>query len=738
MPTPADLFPGYEIVAEISRGGQGIVYQAVQQTTKRKVAIKVLLHGQFADKASRRRFQREIEMLAQLRHPNIVSIYHAELTKDGRQFYVMDYVRGRRLDEHVQNQCASVEQIIKLYIGICEAMHYAHEHGIVHRDLKPQNILVDNDGNAHILDFGLARPLAVGSDPQLSASVHVMGTLRYLSPEQAGRDPNMIDRRTDIYALGVILYTLLTGSGPYDTDSDLHSALHNILHTAPRRPSSIREGLQGDVETILLTCLAKERERRYPSAAALAADLRAFLAGAPISAKQDSLAYLVRMHTKRAVARHRVTTHLAVIAAATTLAFMIGEPLFFSWTRTGQILDRQLTRPLRNQPIAAPTGPVLQQVRVIALTDASDVEALAKRESLADVTTANRPSWRRLHGRLMERLAQAGVRAVAWDLTFEGETPFDADFARGARALREAGAEVVVNVTVWPMKELPSSRLSRTIAQHVRWGWPGLWTPSSWALLLFMQRGLADPLPSLALTTLTAARQPDANPDFHVDDGSESLEILYWTSDPDVPRLKVWEDSSDHVKLSYLRDVPDDTPAMGLKAGDRVGYFVLPMPHDDVLAASTINYDTVFSAAIDDLKNMLRDKVVVIGDIQGTTDRYPHPDGRTLPGCYAHAVGIDMLLQSISIDRPRGTARVALTLGGGLVGCLIVTLASRRRWRAYLLVAAAAAAGFGASLVMARLANMVWNPLLPILAMVIAGEMSLWIGRRNKLGSQTV
>ncbi|HKQ49586.1 MAG TPA: protein kinase [Phycisphaerae bacterium] len=733
LPTPADLFPGYEIIAEISRGGQGIVYQAIQTATKRKVALKVLLHGHYADSAQRKRFQREIETLAQLRHPNIVSIFDADLTKDGRQFYVMDYVRGKRLDAYVQTQRASVEQMAQLFIGICDAMHHAHEHGFVHRDLKPQNILVDSDGHTHILDFGLARPMAAGVDPQLSTSLHVMGTLRYLSPEQAGRDPGAIDRRTDIYSLGVILYTLLTGATPYDTDSDLHSALDNILHAAPKRPSTVCAGIDPDLETIILTCLSKERERRYQTATALAGDLRAFLAGAAITARQDSRGYLVRKHAQRAVARHPITTHLGIIVVATLLARPVGDYLFFGLTPVGGWVDRFII----GRFAVPPAGPALQQVRIITMTDSTGMPALAKQESLADVSRDNRQSYRRLHGRLMERLAQAGVRAVAFDITFMGNSPFDEDFVSGVRALRAAGAEVIVTVTDWPLQGLSSAQLSGIIAPDVRWGRPVLAKEAPWRLVLFMQRGVTEPMPSMALTTFAACRQPDAEPVFRVNEARESLEIIYYKADPNVPRSKQLLESSDHINLTYLTPVPTDVSKMGLKSGDYVGHFIIPMPNDDVLTASTIDYREIFSAALHDLKDMLRDKVVVIGDLT-SKDWYPHPDGRTLPGCHAHAVGIDMLLRSISLGRPRWEAKIAMTLGAALLGCLIVAFAAGRRWKTYLLVAAAAAASFGASLIIVRLASTAWNPLLAILAMFMACEMSLWIGRRNKLDRQTV
>ncbi len=735
LPTPADLFPGFEIVAEISRGGQGIVYQAVQLATKRKVAIKVLLHGHYADRDARRRFQREIELLAQLRHPNIVSIFHADLTRDGRQFYVMDYVRGLRLDEYLRAQGASIDLIVRLALTVCEAVTYAHAQGIVHRDLKPQNILVDSDGQPHILDFGLARTLSENVDQQVSSTRAVLGTLRYLAPEQAAGDPAAIDARTDIYALGIILFMILTGRMPYDTDGTWTEAIHNISHARPPRPSSICKGIEDDLDTIVLKCLAKERERRYPSAAALAEDLRAFLAGSTISAKQDSVIDLLRRHLRQGVARHPVAVQLAIVSVATLFAAWIGEPLFFKWTRASIVLDRFLT----DQLVTTTPNAALQQVRLIALTDETDIDALARQESLSDVTKNNRRSLRRLHGRLMERLARTGVRAVAFDITFESDTPFDADFARGAMALRDAGADVIVNVTEWPLQGLSAAKLSRTIAPHVRWGRPvaGLTKESPWHLVLFMQRGLAEPLPSMALTTLAACRHPDAEPAFRIDESNEAVEVLYYKAEPAVPQSRILLEQSDHVDLTYLKSVPADTPEMGLKAGDRVGYFVLPMPDDHAFAATTTEYSKVFSIKAGELDDLFRGKVIVIGDMHGRTDRHSHPDGRTLPGCYAHAVGIDMMLRSMAVDRPHTMMRTALNIGGALLGCLFAAMTSRRRWKAYLLVAAATATGLVASFVMVRWATVVWIPLIPMLAMIMAGELSLWMPEKSTIGRRT-
>ena len=188
---------GYDIIRELHRGGQGIVYEAVQKSTKRKVAIKVLLEGGFASSSARRRFQREITLAAGLKHPNIIAIFDSGETPDGHQFCVMDYVRGRSIRDYVRENKLPLEDTLKLFSSVCAAAHFANQKGVVHRDLKPSNILVDSDGVPRVLDFGLAKQLAGGTESLVSMTGQVMGTLQYMSPEQTRGNPDEIDARSD-------------------------------------------------------------------------------------------------------------------------------------------------------------------------------------------------------------------------------------------------------------------------------------------------------------------------------------------------------------------------------------------------------------------------------------------------------------------------------------------------------------------------------------------------------------
>lgn len=337
LPSP-DAFQGYEVLREIHRGGQGVVYQAIQNSTKRKVAIKLLHGGPFTGSTGRSRFEREVQVLGQLNHPNIVRIHDSGATADGSFFYVMDYISGRSLDELVTDKKLGVDETLRLFGKICDAVNAAHLKGIIHRDLKPSNVRVDANGEPIVVDFGLAK-IAVGDmvDEPGSSAPHLMtltgqfvGSLPWASPEQAEGHPGNIDVRTDVYSLGVMLYQMLTGQFPYKVLGNMRDVLDNILRAEPERPSTIRRQVDDEVETIVLKCLSKERERRYQSAGELGRDIKRYLGGEPIEAKRDSTAYMLG----KAFKRYRVP-----VAVGVTLVLMLAV---FSVAMT--VMYRQASR----------------------------------------------------------------------------------------------------------------------------------------------------------------------------------------------------------------------------------------------------------------------------------------------------------------------------------------------------------------------------------------------------------
>lgn len=326
--------PGYSDIVELQRGGQGVVYSAMQRSTKRRVAIKVLLDGTFASPAARRRFEREIDLVASLRHPNIVRVYDSGITPppDERPYLVMEFIDGMPLNEYAaqllaqhESQSSSsrsnmrdgaVRELLGLFAMICEAVNYAHQRGVIHRDLKPSNIRIDDTGQPHILDFGLAKTTVTDSTADrirssISVTGQFLGSLPWASPEQVEGDPNRIDLRSDVYALGVMLYHLLTSRFPYAVDAPVREVLSNIITADPPRPNTIARHLDDEISTIALKALEKEPARRYQSAGDLARDIRRYLSGEPIEAKRDSAWYTMR----KTLRRYRMTAAFTTILA---------------------------------------------------------------------------------------------------------------------------------------------------------------------------------------------------------------------------------------------------------------------------------------------------------------------------------------------------------------------------------------------------------------------------------------
>ena len=306
-----DIFSGYEILNEIHRGGQGVVYRARQRATGRDVALKVIREGDWASPRELARFDREVQILAGLRHPNIVTVHDRGETAGGSAFIVMDYIAGRTLESELANddgtsspRGAELSRRAKLFRGICEAVAAAHLRGVIHRDIKPGNIRVDEAGEPHILDFGLAKltPGSGETDPTaMTATGQFVGSAAWASPEQAAGAAD-VDLRSDVYSLGVLLFRMLTGRMPYEIGGLLPDVLDRVRTAPPHRPRRLNPAIDGDLETIVLKCLAKEPARRYDTAAALATDLRRREAGEPIDARRDSTVYVLR----KILRRHRV------------------------------------------------------------------------------------------------------------------------------------------------------------------------------------------------------------------------------------------------------------------------------------------------------------------------------------------------------------------------------------------------------------------------------------------------
>lgn len=315
----------YRVIQLIGEGGMGVVYEAEQDHPRRAVALKVLKAG-LPSPELLRRFQRESEALGRLQHPGIAQIYEAGSadTPLGPQPYLaMEFIRGVTLLEYAAAHKLSTRQRLKILSEVAESVHHAHQRGIIHRDLKPNNILVDESGQSKILDFGVARMTGGDAETTQTGLGELLGTLPYMSPEQVLGDSLEVDARTDVYALGVILYELLAGRPPYQVGRPIYEAVRAIREENATPLGRVDRAYRGDVETIAAKALEKDKTRRYASAAELATDLRRFLSDEPILARPASAGYQLRKFSTR---------HKGLVAAVLAiLVILVAGALISTW-----------------------------------------------------------------------------------------------------------------------------------------------------------------------------------------------------------------------------------------------------------------------------------------------------------------------------------------------------------------------------------------------------------------------
>ena len=366
----ADGFPsveGYEITDRLGKGGMGVVWQATQLGTNRKVALKLLSAGSFASPKARTRFEREVELAARLEHPNIARVYDSGV-HHGVYYYAMELTEGLRLDQHVEDNDLSQRQILELMGVVCRAVQHAHQRGVIHRDLKPSNILVTPDGQPHVLDFGLARTILKEDRGQtISIEGEVTGTLAYMAPEQAAGRQEQMDTRTDVYALGVILFRLLTGQHPHDLAGPQYAVMRRIVEDQPRRPRDTGERVDRELEAVLMKALGHEPEDRYASAGELARDVENYLTGEPLTARRQTALYFLFT----LVRKYRVPVAIVSVVLAALIGMAVFAYLGVTFAEKEAARQRDLARDqARKAEDALATAEWENYINVIGLAQA--------------------------------------------------------------------------------------------------------------------------------------------------------------------------------------------------------------------------------------------------------------------------------------------------------------------------------------------------------------------------------
>jgi eukaryotic-like serine/threonine-protein kinase len=374
-PSHPDAIGRYRIIRLLGEGGMGTVYEAEQDEPRRVVALKVIKLG-LATPDRLRRFRQESQALARLQHPGIAQIFESNTADTGfgpQPFFAMEFIHGRPLKQYAEVHQLNTRQKLLLMVKICDAVQHAHQRGLIHRDLKPGNILVDETGQPKILDFGVARVTEADQQGDLQPTMmtglgQLVGTLAYMSPEQVLGDPLEVDTRSDVYALGVILYELLSGRLPYAVNHrQLPEAVHTIREEEPASLSSAGRDYRGDIETLVGKALEKDKTRRYTSAADLGADIQRYLNDEPIAARPPSAAYQLQKFARR---------HRGLMAATATLFLVLLAGIAVSTSQAiranqaGQAALRE-----RDRAVAAEASAVQERNRALTEKQRADGES---------------------------------------------------------------------------------------------------------------------------------------------------------------------------------------------------------------------------------------------------------------------------------------------------------------------------------------------------------------------------
>ena len=342
----APKIEGYQVLESLGHGGMGTVWHAMQLGTRRKVALKLMSAAVFTSEQARIRFDREVELTARLAHPNIAQVFDSGIDR-GIYFYAMERIDGIPLDLYVETHKLPRREILELMLTICRAIRHAHQRGVIHRDLKPGNILVDADGQPHIVDFGLAQTImreperidapnsSPAKDGQTSIDTDVAGTPAFMSPEQASGKFDRLDIRADVFSLGVILYRLLLKQPPHDLFGSAAEVLRRVAQNEPTPPRTIDPTIDRDLDALLLRALAHDPDDRYASAGEMARDLDNYLSG-------DAL--IARPHTFFYVLRKQLARHIWPVTGITAAALLLIGMGIFSYLRVsaaGKLAEQQ-------------------------------------------------------------------------------------------------------------------------------------------------------------------------------------------------------------------------------------------------------------------------------------------------------------------------------------------------------------------------------------------------------------
>ncbi|RMF73302.1 MAG: CHASE2 domain-containing protein [Planctomycetota bacterium] len=644
---------GYTIVTELGRGAFGRVFKAFHEVKQRYEAVKVLPEAAGPQSAF---FENEIHLIAQLHHPNIATLYDARLDREPR-YCAMEFVPGRPLDEYLTEHRPALAERLRIVRTVALAIAHAHERRVVHRDLKPQNILIDTQGEPHIVDFGIARELDAHRRGEASAP-GILGTRGYMAPEQEAGEPG--DAASDIYSLGALLHAALVGEPPHPGDSAVAIAAR-LRRAAIARPE--------DLAAIIARCCEVNPRQRYVTAAELADELDAYSQGRPVAARSaQHAAYAWRRTAAFALRRHPLALHAGALLLI--VAALVGWLQLFGARRISTLAPGERA-----------------SVALVVLDEATEaaIASGAFAAELPDLDARDVKSWRLLHGLLLELLASAAPRAVVYDFYFPDCRPeYDEAFLRGVGALR---APLVVAAARFDINGEPEmcGELRRRVAG---WGAIAAIPPNRRAFealcVAAIERGNADPIPGLAVAGFAAARYPDSIAALRMQPGKLIIKYRRRSTASGAPR---WRTRRDELPLlESVESARIDAGRSWFDENDVVHLYSVPLQTRDAWLGRTYSLVDVIRADDEQRVRWFRDRVVVVGRAQQGRDVYPLAGGGELYGYEVQAQALQTLLSQRQV-RPLNAPELAIRVapaaicGWGLAALApLAWVVGRRRW----------------------------------------------------------
>jgi len=717
---PADGFlptrvGSYQVIRLLHSCGRASVFEARQAKPDRLVAVK-LLRTTLLTAQQLERFRLEGEALGRLQHPNIAQIFESGTHREGLleiPFFAMERVRGATtIVDYANSKSLSWQERIGLILPVLDALRHAHASGIIHRDLKPANVLVDETGVVKLIDFGVAYLGDRDASEMLTSPSVLVGTLQYMSPEQARHLP--ADERSDQYSLGVVLYELLSGVLPPTPHAAVAGGDASPGELVAMPPSVHRAHIPRDLDTVVLKMLASEPGARYQTLDALERDLRHVLADEPVEARRPAAWERLLRASRRWGVRNPGWLGVGIMAIGAAASYPLGSKLdslglqdaFEAWVTTE--LNFVPDRPARD-------------VTMIALTDQTPFAHLAAQFGLTQLDPQRNQTLRCLHSRLLDRLAEVCARVVAFDIHFSStQTPDDAPLAAAAARLEESGIACVMArrpfdggddrvVTINPA-------LARTRAGFIS----ALIPPGApWNIVLASQRPNAPARPSLALAAAAARAQSGGN---HV-----AIETGL-TSMGSAAAAFV-------ANHSFLKTLHEDVPQQGFQKADLQSLFTVEMPPLAMLARETIDIGTALVLDDTALRERCAVAVVLIGDLRvGQDGPLPHPSGLPYHGLHAQAVALQMLIDGqsirwlpyVEVGPLTGGVRFPLLVGSAVLGVLAGRIRPVRQ--SALAGALLVSAPVAASLISYQVGGWLWSPLIFCLAIAISFTLARGAG----------